>query len=266
MKLRRQGVLPALLALIAGCAAAQSWQVEAGIGAEQGAAGGAWRQQDLGLRATLAPRRSVELQLRRAERYGLADSDLAAGLAWSLGEGWAVGARVQASPEHRFLPQRGVSLELGRELGAGWVLGLGAGQTRYRGDGSVPTEVRSWRLGLERYVADWRGAVALTRSDVGGGAATGMRLQLDRYFGEVGRLGLIVARGQEVESLPGGLVTSRSTTLVLLGRWPLAPRWAITGELGSTRQSRFERRPATSAPAPADARRHGGRIGVQHDF
>lgn len=260
----------ASLVLLCGATAAQAvdWQLEAGAGAEHvSTSADNWRQQDLALRATLAPRRSLELQAIHATRYGLNDSALAVGLGWALGEGWALGARLQASPEHRFLPQHAVTLDISRELGDGWVLGAGAGDTRYRPEGGAPSSVSTLRLGLERYVGNWRWAAGLSQARLAGGAqATGWRLQLDHYVGEVGRLGLLVASGDELESLPDGLVASRTTAVALVGRWPLAPRWALTGELSTTRQSGFERRPATGAPPPPDSRRTGGRLGVQHDF
>jgi len=264
---RIAGLLLAAAALPA-TADTSPWQVEAGVGVDHLSNGAPdWRQVDLSLRRQLVPRSVAELSLRSTRRSGLTDEELGAAVGLPLDRRWSLALAATLSPSHRVLARGSARLELTRDLDHGWVAGANFGRRLYSDGGNS-----QWGLGLERYVAAWRVAtgVGQTRLD-GGGAATNLRLQLDRYFAdERGRIGVIVASGRELEGVPAvpganaDLIDQRVRTLAVTGAWPLAPAWALTAEASQVRYSDIQRRSVAVASAPY--RRSGVRLGVRHDF
>jgi YaiO family outer membrane protein len=248
-------VLMAALAALLALPAAAQWQVEFGAGQENVRAGADWRQLDLALRHTLAPRTTVELAARRTSRYGLTDREFGLAGSMALGSDWTANAALTTSPTHEVLPRWSLAAGAQRALGSGWVLGGEARSTRYSDD-----RADALRLNVERYfggaeVGAWRAALALGATRLQGASTAGAgRIQLDRYFGDRGRLGLLLARGDEAERDElGQLAVNDVRSVVLLGRWPLGERFALTGEWGHHRVG-------------AVHRRSGGRLGVQLDF
>jgi YaiO family outer membrane protein len=235
--------------------AAAQWQAEFGAGREAVRAGADWRQLDLALRHTLAPRTTLELSARKTRRYGLDDREFGLAGSLALGSDWTANAAVTSSPSHEVLPRWSLAAGAQRALGSGWVLGGEARSTRYTDD-----RADALRLNVERYfggadVGAWRAALSLGATRLQGASTAGAgRIQLDRYFGERGRLGLLLARGDEAERDElGQLAVNDVRSLVLLGRWPLTEQVALTGEWGHHRVG-------------AVHRRSGGRLGVQLDF
>lgn len=249
-------------------AASLPWQIEAGVGADHlSNSAPDWRQVDLSLRRQLAPRSVGELSLRSIRRSGLSDAELGAALGLPLDPRWGLALAATLSPSPKLLARGSGRVELTRALDDGWVAGASFGRRLYSEAGNS-----QWGLGLERYVAAWRlaAAVGQTRLD-GGGAATSLRLQLDRYFAdERGRLGVILASGRELEGLPAApgvsadVVDQRVRTLAITGAWPLAPAWALTAEVSHVRHDDIRRRSGAVASLPYQ--RNGVRLGVRHDF
>lgn len=253
--IRRLLATLALLPLLA-CAQAPAWQAEFGFGRESLSRGFAdWRQADLALRRTWAPRSLFEINARATERFGRRDSEIGAAWALPLAAGWDASLAASASPTHEILPRWSLTAGAQRSLGEGWVLGATLRSTRYDLDRAV-----ALALAVERYVGsaalgEWRLATTLTATRLPGlGSSGAARIQLDRYFGARGRLGLLLAGGREIDNLgQGALLISNVQSAALLGRWAVAPAWALTGELSHTRLG-------------AQYRRSGGRLGVQLDF
>lgn len=269
-------VAPWLLAalLLPPVAAAQDgagWQLELGHGVEryEDDAAATWLQTDLALRSRFAPRAVAELNARRTRRYGRDDQELGLGLAMPLDARWSITASASASPTHRVLAKSSGALGLARSFDGGWVVGAGLARSRYDSDGGSSGNT-TLRLNGERYVGAWRFALGANRSRLDGGETEhGWVAGVDRYLGERGRVGLIVARGRELENLPpNGIVSTRVETVALVGVWPLARDWALTGALGSTRNRDGVRRtgPDAGEPVGVSTRRLAARLGVQHDF
>jgi YaiO family outer membrane protein len=248
------------------------WQAEIGGGVEDFSNDTTtWREADVALRARFAPRALAEGRLRQTRRRGFDDSELGAGLVLPLGADWSLGAAATLSPTHRVLARASGRFDLSRVLPGGWVLGAGLGRSLYDGEGSPPTGSSTLRLDAERYVGAWRFAAGLSRSRLDDGPSDdGWRLALDRYLGERGRVGVVLARGRELENEPalGGVLSTRVETLALVAGWPLAPDWTLTGALSRTRHSDGEVRTGvrTGDPVGNPYRRHGVRLGVQRDF
>lgn len=265
-------LLAAALALVAPAGAAAPWQLELGAGVEDFSNQTAsWREVDLSLRSRFAPRSLAELQLRHTRRRGFDDTEIGAGLALPLGADWGLGAAATLSPTHDVLARASGRVDLTRAFAGGWVLGAGLGRSLYDGAGAAPVGSSVLRLRGERYVGAWRFAAGLNRSRLDGGQRdSGWLLALDHYIGDVGRVGLVIARGRELENEPalGGVLSTRVETLALVGAWPLAADWSLAGSLARTRHSDSDVR---TGPRAGDAvgsayRRLGVRLGVRHDF
>ena len=270
----RAAALAWLGLLFAAAASAQStpWQVEGGVGGDRLSGGReSWSQVDFALRHRWAARSVAEISLRQTRRSGQDDSEVAALGALPLDANWNASVAASLSPTHRALAREGMRLELARALADGWVAQMGLTRRLYR-SGGVADGNRQLTLGMERYAGPWRWAVAVgqTHLDSGGGAGS-LRMQLDRSFAdERGRIGIIAATGREVEgvaataSAPADLIDQRVNSVALVGTWPLAPAWALTGELATVHYSDAQTQSATPTGAPY--RRNGLRIGVRHDF
>lgn len=269
-RLARRATTGLLLAAAALAAAADTlpWQVEAGVGVDHLSSGQPeWRQIDFSLRRQLAPRSVAELSLRSTRRSGLVDEELGAAVGLPLDGRWGLALATSLSPSHRVLARGSGRVELTRVLDDGWVAGASFGRRLYSDGGNS-----QWGLGLERYAAAWRLAagVGQTRLD-GGGAASHLRLQFDRYFAdERGRIGVILASGRELEGVPAtaglgaDLIDQRVRTVALTGAWPMAPAWALTGEASHVRHDDIRRRSGAIVSAPYQ--RSGVRLGVRRDF
>ncbi len=263
----------ALGAAVAAGAQERHWQVEAGIGAERydDGASSSWQERDLALRHRPAPRTLWELTLRDTRRYGLDDTELGLGIALPLGADWTLAARATASPDHRVLARESGAVDLSWAAGGGWVLGAGLGRSLYEGAGAAGSSGTSTlRLNVERYLGVWRFAGGVSRSRLDGGEEDGgWRAQVDRYFGDRGRLGLIVSQGRELENLPpAGAVSTRVRGVALIGAWPVGADWTLVGALGRTRNSDSQRRggPDDGQAVGGSTQRTAVRLGVQRDF
>jgi len=249
-----------------------AWQVEAGAGADHLSSGAPdWRQVDLALRHRFAARSLVEVTVRGVRRGGAEETELGALLTVPLGSAWQGTFGVSASPSHASLPRQTARVELARSFEGGWVASATLARRRFA-VGIVDSGSSQIGLGVERYVGAWRGAIHIGSTRLDGGAnAANLRLQFDRSFAdERGRVGVIVARGRELEGVPATLlapsdvVEQRVDTLAVVGTLPLADRWALTGEATHVRNSDLRRR--SSLPAGSPYQRSGARLGVRFDF
>lgn len=237
-----------------GTVRAEGWQAEVGGGTESLDNGSPdWRQLDVTLRRTFAARSQWQIASRTTERFGQRDAEFGASASAPLGD-WNATLGATASTTHRVLARWGMTAGVQRPLGAGWVVGADLRTTRYDAGNAQAVSIQAERYAGNVALGDWRVAATLTQTWLSGASATAMRVQLDRYFGERGRLGLLLSEGREIDNPgQGALRISRVRSAVLLGRLPITPAWALTGELGQHRVG-------------AQYRRTGGRVGVQLDF
>ena len=261
--------LPALALAVAlsPALAEPRWQVEAGAGVETLSNDSPdWQQADLAVRRRDAGT-ALEVNARTARRYGLHDRELGLGLVWPAGDDWTLSLRASAAAAD-FLPRLGGVAEASRRLGGGWVASAGLGRSLYDPAQAASSGTTLLRAGLEHYAGPWRLAGGLTRARLDGGAGdSAWRVQLDHFFGDVGRAGLLATGGRELEAAPDGVLSTKVQSLVVLVRVPLAEGWSMAGEAGFTRVSGLERRSGGVAQAlPGGYRRHGLRIGVQREF
>lgn len=262
----------ATLALALGgpaAAAPTPWQVELGGSVEHLDNGAPdWRQVDAALRHRFDEQRLGELTLRRAERYGRRDTELGLGAVWPVGEPFVLALRATTAGNAAFLPRHGGQVDAFWRAPQGWVLGLGLTRNLYDTPEAPATGSSLLRMGVERYVGDWRFGGGWTRARLDGGSyAHGWRAQVDRFIGDGARLGLAVGGGRELESAPQGVLSTRVEALALVGRLPLSEGWALVGEASHTRVSDFEQRIGGVVQSlPGGYRRNGVRLGVARDF
>ncbi|MEN9543390.1 MAG: hypothetical protein RLZZ598_223 [Pseudomonadota bacterium] len=250
-------------------AAEAPWQIESSLTHEHLSNGSPdWRQLDLALRRRLDGGAVVDLGLRQAERYDATDRELGIGATWPVAADWQLALRGTTAGSAAFLPRNGIAFDVSRQLGSGWLANAGMTRNRFAPTDVSATGTTLLRLGLERYFGDWRLASGWTRGRLDGGqAANGWRFQVDHYFGEAGRIGLLVAGGRELEAAPLGLISTRVDSAVLLARWRMAEGWSLTVDAGRTRVSDILRQSdAGTEPLPGGYRRDGVRVGVQHEF
>lgn len=244
------------------------WQIEAGLGTDQLSNGAPdWSQVNVSLRRRIEQRSIVELALRRTRRSGLVNEEVGASVGLPLGTQWSTTMAAAVSPSHQVLARAGGRIDLARSFEGGWVASATLGRRLYTDAGNSLVAV-----GVERYVGDWRLAAALGQNRLDGGeTATNTRLQVNYAFAaERGRVGLILASGRELEGVPAtaqapaDVIDQRVSTVALIGTWPLAATWALTGEASHVRIEDIQRRSGAAAGAPYH--RNGVRIGVRHDF
>ena len=248
----------ALIAMSAFAAPARAagTQAEVAVAAESLGSGFApWREAAFALRHEWAPRAQIELNLRSTERFDRRDEEIGIGLSAPVFDGWNATFAASVSPSHAVLARSTLGVGVGRALGDGWVLGGALRSTRYEHDRANAASAT-----LERYfgspgAGDWRAsATVVTTCLVGVATSAALRLQLDRYVGERGRVGLLLAGGREVENLgAGALLVADVSSVAVTARWPIAPAWSLVGELG---RHRFGSHYVRSA----------GRLGVQLDY
>ena len=245
-----------------------TWQVDGGVGVERLSNGSPdWRQVDLALRRRLDRGVVLEFAARQAQRYGATDHELGIGGSCPV-ENWNLSLRATTAGQAAFLPRHGISFDAARRLDGGWVANAGATRNLFSPADAPASGTTLLRLAVERYVADWRFLAGLTHGRLdGGAAANGWRLQADRFFGESGRIGMLVADGRELEATTGGVISTRVNSIVLLARWRIAAGWSFNADVGRTHVDDIIRQTDTAnLSLPGGYHRDGVHFGVQHEF
>ncbi|MGA8204807.1 MAG: YaiO family outer membrane beta-barrel protein [Woeseiaceae bacterium] len=184
--------------------------------------------------------RQISLTANRATRFGTTDDALGADASIELNDRWIAGAAAAFSSAPDFLPEAAFGLSLSRKLEHGWVVN---GRLRRRAypDQSVGT----LEVGAERYVGKYRFEYAVGESRLGGEQALVQRIAADRYAADGGRLGLVLASGEEIEAVgPGQLLRTRVWSVAVTGAYVLDGRFEIGWWLGTHEQGDLYRRDA----------------------
>lgn len=284
MRGHRFGLAAAGLCIAAAAQAQLQWQGELGAGAEDFTSGApTWRQYDAAVRVRTPERLLAEASVRRTDRYEAKDTEFGFAAVLPAGD-WIGSAALTLSPTHEALPSWGVRLGAARVLADGWVVGLEASRQLFDRADLVDTGIAGTErvvgssaamLNVERYAGAWRFAAGVGRVRLDGGESGGTaRLQLDRFYAdERGRVGAVIAGGQEFENLPptalrpSAIFSITSFTVALVGVHPLDAAWSLSWALSSTRNGSIEARYADGAVTTGDSyHRNGVRLGVQRDF
>lgn len=210
-----------------------AWELEAGHSADYLDGGYAdWKADYLQLSVQAAADLHAYGVLRRQERFGLRDQEGLVGANLRLQPRLALYGELSHGATPQVVPEN--SLLLGASIGLG-----SADNVFVQGKRSqyARADVQQWTLGWERYAGQERWSLAGNHSAVAGQSGVAMRGQWDHYYGQRSQLGLLLARGEEVESLGSGqFLRSTVTAVVLLGVQELGTHWALRWEVGRTRQ------------------------------
>lgn len=208
-----------------------------------------WYEQAVRVRRTRGQREAQEVAVVQAQRFGLTDNQYGVLLVHPLGESLTMSAEASTSPEHQFLPQRSVGLQLQYELGPHWLAHAGAKESRY-----TDLTVAQGTLGLEHYVSVFSWALFWRQIQALGQTASSTELRGNLYYGDKSYIGLSYAAGQEVAQVSGStLQLVEVQSVALSGRHELLRRWFFNYGVSSTRQGDFYTR-------------NGVRLGVQYLF
>lgn len=173
---------------------------------------------------------------RDVERFGLADAQGLIGGRAALTEDLGVTVEVNASTEHAVLPEFGADLDLDLRVSRAVVLHLGARQARYPEDTAI-----AFAPGIELYHGDWRGAYTLINARLDDGASgTAHVVQLDRYYGDDSRVGIVGVAGGEATRIDAGtVVVADVTSAALTGRHWFGRCIGVSYVYGWTEQGDF---------------------------
>lgn len=201
-----------------------------------------WNSATLVLGRHWSRRQLAELELTETRRFGLRDTEVAAGGAFPLGEAVTVNLRATHSPTHRVLPEASLAGALQYEFRRAWLLHGALKGTRY-----AATDVSQASVGLEHYFGNWSAMGVAHFARAFGQHTQAGELRASYYYGDRSSLGVIASSGEEVvETGPGTQAIAKVRALALVGRHALDPRWSFLYGLHYSRQGDFyTRRGAT---------------------
>lgn len=208
-------------------------EIHAGIGFESLTAGlPDWTEASVRVQGGVAPGVGLHAEAVRTERFDLVDAQLSAGLSVRLAGPWSGDGEVTVSPTGNVLPQLSAAASLYRQLGGGWVVGLGG-----RHDKHDVGAVDIGTLMTDYYVRDLRLGYALSVAFVDGASAPAHRGSASRYYGAGSAVTVLAAAGQSVERVTGdNLLVTDIVALALWGEHWLSPRLGLTYGVAFNRQ------------------------------
>jgi len=198
-----------------------------------------WTDTSVELLHKFGDRKLMLGRVTESERFGLRDTTFTFAGYHPLGERTTFYFEAAASSTHRVLPRDVLHLQLTQTLGGGF--GAIGGLKRMRFDG---TTVDIADLGLEYYFSSFRLALtALPAHSSTAGSASAVRLQLGHYYGDENNVQFVIATGDEVDRpiAIGPIVKTPIRSTALYGRHWFARDWALTYNLGRTRQGETRR-------------------------
>lgn len=201
-----------------------------------------WREASAGLQLRGGPRQVLDLAVADVHRFGLHDSQFAAGYSMPLSATLTGTVEANASPTHRVLARRSFGAGLQYEFAPRWLLHGGARSSSY--DSAT---VNGYQLALEHYTGPYSFMFGWRPTRAFGATAHGAELRASYYYNERDSVGLIAAGGKEAASVPGGVVLTDVRSLALLGRHGIGPRWAVTWGASYARQGRLYTRKGINA-------------------
>lgn len=159
-------------------------------------------------------------------RFEATDPNFMIGFVQPLTESkrWIATFEAAGSPTHDILPTASFFGQVERLLGRGWIGRAGLRHSRYSTD-----TVNIGVFGAEKYFKAYRGAYTLYVAHLNGkGTAASHAFQGNYYYGERNSVGAGFAFGQEIESVPGGLIRTDVLDLSFTGRHWMNNRWGLS--------------------------------------
>jgi YaiO family outer membrane protein len=159
-------------------------------------------------------------------RFETTDPNFMIGFVQPLTESkrWIATVEAGGSPNHQILPTTSFLGQVERIFGKGWIGRAGLRHSRY------PTDIVNMGIfGAERYFKAYRGAYTLYVAHLNGkGTAFSHAFQGHYYYGERNNVGVGFAFGQEIESVPGGLIRTDVLDFSFTGRHWMTNKWGLS--------------------------------------
>ena len=159
-------------------------------------------------------------------RFATSDPNFMIGYVQPLTESkrWIATVEAGGSPNHQILPTTSFFGQVERIFDKGWIGRAGLRHSRYPAD-----IVNMGIFGAERYFKAYRGAYTLYVAHLNGkGTAFSHAFQGNYYYGERNSVGAGFAFGQEIESVPGGLVRTDVLDFSFTGRHWMTNKWGLS--------------------------------------
>ena len=199
-----------------------------------------WEQVNFFVGRELTEKALVTLSAGTFSRFGERDTQFGTGASLDVDENWTVVGGFAVSSSPNFLPESAIDLGLSRRFERGWVAGA-----RWRRRNYDASSVDSFGLITERYLGKYRFAYSLDSAHLSSEQALAHALTVNFYADSGGRLGVVLATGEEVEIIgPGQLLKTDVDSIALTGRHPINEYLSLGWLLSTHRQGDFYRRNA----------------------
>jgi YaiO family outer membrane protein len=177
--------------------------------------------------------------VRSTNRFGLRDHELSAGFQVQVDERWGLSADLSLGPNAQVLPESAVTVAVNRDLGGGWIV---RGAMRYADYASTYSNVVT--LNVDRYWGDYRLSYSLHRGEAQAADVTlSQVIRADRSYGSGSSIGVLLASGEESESLGlGQLLTTDVSSLAFLGEHRIDEHWGLRWAVSHTKQGDLYKR------------------------
>lgn len=185
---------------------------------------GEWTESRVRLARERSGRSRTFVEARVLTRSERRDGDLGLGAVLPLGPHWTVGLEAGSAPNRVFLPRWRVGASIAHAVGGGWVPGYGLRYRDYPGGGVV-----SQHAELDYYRGPYMVGYSLNHFSVHG-AGTGLAHigRVSRAYGAQSSVGVTVAGGYTVETLPDEVELLQVYSLALWGTHWVGERTALT--------------------------------------
>ncbi|MDJ0928752.1 MAG: YaiO family outer membrane beta-barrel protein [Gammaproteobacteria bacterium] len=187
----------------------------------------------------LANGRTLVGGLRQTERFDQSDLEARGGVYWPVASDWTLLVEATVAPDADVLPEWSGFGELSLPIANGYGLRFG-----YRYRSYAANDLNTVTLSADGYLADFFGAWTMYVSKLSGADTTlATQFRLDRYYSDASRIGVLVAFGDETESVGAGqFIESDTFSLVLTGMHWLTPVWGLSWDVGYQEQGDFYER------------------------
>lgn len=194
-----------------------------------------WTEYSIGLTRRSGPRELVEVSLLETRRFGLKDTQLAAGFSQPLSSALTLSADASVSPTHRVLARHALGAVLQYEFAHAWLLHGGYRQTRYD-----TTDVQRGSIRLEHYFGDFSASAGWHPVRALGTRADSFDARAAWYYAQDSSVGIAVARGDEATQVgAGAVVMAPVRSVAISGRHALGPRLSLNWSLFRSEQGNF---------------------------
>jgi YaiO family outer membrane protein len=209
-----------------------------------------WRSGAVALDRPLRSGTRLAMAFAVEQRYDKQDEQFALGIAQRFGGGWAIEAGGAVAPNGELLPETQLHLEVGRPLSQAL-----SGSLRYRQARYASLDVDALSAATEYSFGNYRAAYTVTASKPSQlDTRFGHALRVARDYGVGSSVSLLLARGEEAETVaPGTVLVTRNTAVALYGTHWRSSAWGLTWSCAWNEQGELYDR-------------LGVRLGLEHRF